>query len=203
MRTSYALTTYLDTYDSPFGGFVRGRAMCSDGRVRNLKRISVTADTFFSVPASVTVKGRTIAGYVGVETCQGWTTHTDEGWTTHGTGDDPALVKFHAYTYRKNHELLPAGSWKGSYLDTEEGVLKYLLTDTGRVPCSRYGYDSASCAPVAWALSVILRGETSEPTTKEGLDHLMGLVVNDYDDPEDLIREYGRQYGFNPRDYLD
>jgi len=72
--------------------------MCSDGRVRTIKRMAQTADTFFSVPASVRVRGRTVAGYVTTETVQGLSTATD---------DDPEIVRFIAYTYRKNGELLP------------------------------------------------------------------------------------------------
>jgi hypothetical protein len=96
-RRNYANGTHL-TMRYPFGTYVAGAALCSDGRVRALKRISECADTFFSVPASVTVNGRTVSGYVSVETVDGFSTATD---------DDPAIVKFHAYTYGKNGALLP------------------------------------------------------------------------------------------------
>lgn len=86
----------------------------------------------------------------------------------------------------------------------ESEALKFLSRDSGTVPCSRYGWDSASCAPVAYAVAVIVAGETEggEPT-EEGLDHAMGLVVNDHDDPETLIRDYGSLYGFSAEDLLD
>lgn len=87
------------TVDYPWGLNVAGRAMCADGKVRALARIATTADTFYSVPAAVRVKGRTVAGYVTVETRAGMSTATDS---------DPAVLKFVAYTYRKNHALLPA-----------------------------------------------------------------------------------------------
>ena len=74
--------------------------------------------------------------------------------------------------------------------------------DKGRVPCSRYGWDSESCAPVAYAAAVIVAGETGEDVTEDSLDYMMGLVVNDHDDPEYLIRHYGALYGFEPADYL-
>lgn len=86
---------------------------------------------------------------------------------------------------------------------TEAQALRYLARDGGRVPGSRYGYDSESCSPVAWACFVILRNETGEGDTFEALDHVMGLVVNDHDDPEYLIRNYGAEYGFNASDLLD
>ncbi len=81
----------------PWGIYHGGRALCSDGKVRAIKRIAQTADTFFSVPASVTVKGKTVAGYVTTETLSGSSVATD---------DDPTVVKFVAYTYRKNGNLL-------------------------------------------------------------------------------------------------
>ncbi len=81
----------------PWGGFHGGRALCADGKVRALKRISTTADTFYSVPASVAVNGKTVSGYVTVQTMRGFSTATD---------DDPAVVKFYAYEYGANGHLL-------------------------------------------------------------------------------------------------
>lgn len=100
-HTLYAHGTSLSRV-YPWGLFRGGRAMCSDGKVRALKRIAETADTFFSVPAAVAVNGRTVSGYVTVETAAGFSTATD---------DDPAVVKFVAHTYGKNHDALPAGKW--------------------------------------------------------------------------------------------
>ena len=87
----------------PWGLYVSGRAMCSDGKVRALARIAQTADTFFSVPAAVKVQGRTVAGYITVETADGLTTETP---------GDPAVVKFIAYSYRRNGDLLPGLGWR-------------------------------------------------------------------------------------------
>lgn len=94
---NYACDTSL-TVTYPWGLYVAGRALCADGKVRTLKRIAQTADTFFSVPASVTVKGRTVAGYISIQTRAGFDT---------ATPDDPAIVRFHAYQYRANGALLP------------------------------------------------------------------------------------------------
>lgn len=88
----------------PWGLYVGGRALCSDGKVRALSRIAQTADTFFSVPASVKVDGRTVSGYVTTETAQGFTTES---------AGDPTVVKFVAYTYGRNADALPAGKWAG------------------------------------------------------------------------------------------
>jgi hypothetical protein len=65
--------------------------------------LAQTADTFFSIPASVTVGGKTVSGYVTVETAAGLTTSTD---------DDPAVVKFVAAQYGKNAGMLPEGAWR-------------------------------------------------------------------------------------------
>lgn len=67
------------------------RAICPDGRIRRTKRISQTSDTFFSIPASMTVKGKTVAGYITVETiasrrCQ-------------------VIVKFVPYLHRTNGRI--------------------------------------------------------------------------------------------------
>jgi hypothetical protein len=99
---NYAHGTSL-TQSYPWGTYVGGRVLCSDGKVRALKRIAPTADTFFSVPAAVTVNGRTVAGYVTVECASGSSVETD---------DDPAVAKFVATAYHKNHDALPPGAWR-------------------------------------------------------------------------------------------
>jgi hypothetical protein len=97
--------TYLKGTGQPdnSGEYLEGAAMCSDGKVRKLKRLASEPDTFFSRQASVEVGGKTVSGYVMVE--------TEEGLST-GTETDPAIVKFVAVTYGKNHALLPEGAWK-------------------------------------------------------------------------------------------
>lgn len=100
-KRKYAHGTFL-ILDMPFGFYQWGKVMCSDGKVRALKRISATADTFFSVPAAVSVRGRTVSGYVTVETVSG---------NSVATADDPAVAKFIAYEYGINHDMLPGGSW--------------------------------------------------------------------------------------------
>jgi len=61
-----------------------------------------------------------------------------------------------------------------------------------RAPCSRYGRNGAECAHVAIALewiTVHANGPSDDP--EASLDYLMGLVVNDSDDPAELIASYG------------
>lgn len=101
-KRDYGMGTYL-LMRMPFGLFEGGRVLCSDGVVRTLKRIAQTADTFFSIPAAVEVKGKTVAGFVTVETEEGLSTETEK---------DKAVAKFCAVKYRKNWELLPEGTWR-------------------------------------------------------------------------------------------
>lgn len=84
------------------------------------------------------------------------------------------------------------------------GMTRYLLADGNlRTPASPYGHDTASCAPLAVAVQTILTGETGEPVTVDGLEHVMGLVVNGHPDPGYLMATYGPEYGYAPGDYLD
>lgn len=98
VKHEYADGTYL-VREYPWGLNVSGAAMCDDGKVRRLARVAQTADTFYSTPASVRVAGRYVAGYVTLSTRAGYSA---------GTVDDPLVLKFHAYKYRKNGDLIQA-----------------------------------------------------------------------------------------------
>ena len=101
-RREYGDGTYL-VQSFPWGFYSGGQALCSDGKLRRLKRIASTADTFFSVPASVNVGKRTVSGYVTVECRSGSSVETD---------DDPAVVKFIAYSYGRNGDALPGLAYR-------------------------------------------------------------------------------------------
>jgi hypothetical protein len=92
--TEYADNTSLE-FSQPWGFTCKGKAMCPDGKVRAFR--GGIADTFFSIPARVSAKGTTVAGYVTVSTREGFSTATE---------DDPAVVQFRPYLYRKNHHLV-------------------------------------------------------------------------------------------------
>ena len=47
----------------PWGCFVRGKAVCPDGKVRSV-RLALCADSFFSIPASVVFRGKRVTGFV-------------------------------------------------------------------------------------------------------------------------------------------
>jgi len=51
----------------------------------------------FSIPVSVCARGTRVSGFVMTETREGFSTATE---------DDPAIVKFIPYTYRKNWRLV-------------------------------------------------------------------------------------------------
>lgn len=100
-RRDYADGTSLTTRH-PWGICVAARVMCPDGVVRATARIS-TADTFFPVPCAVKVKGKTVSGFLTVETREGLSTETD---------DDPAVVKFVASESGANASMLPGGAYR-------------------------------------------------------------------------------------------
>lgn len=77
--------------------------MCSDGKRRAVSRIAPAPDTWSSIPATVRVAGKSVSGFVIVETADGFATDSDT---------DPPVAKFIAYQYGKNGGLLPAGAWK-------------------------------------------------------------------------------------------
>jgi hypothetical protein len=96
--TTYADGTSITLGDFPFAEIRAARALCTDGKVRAFRPTNGHGDTFFSVPGSVKVGGKTVTGFISTETRDGFSTATD---------DDPAVVKFTAYRYGKNGHLLP------------------------------------------------------------------------------------------------
>ena len=91
----------------------------------------------------------------------------------------------------------------GQILTGFDEIVDYLSADGGKVPCSRYGHDSESCAYVAGVLCLIMEDATGEQTTDESADYIMGLVVNDHDDVEIMIRDYASLVGFDADEVLD
>ena len=98
---SYANGTWLRTA-TMWDLYTAGAALCGDGKVRTLARIAATADTFFSIPATVKVRGKTVSGYVSLRD------DIDRPHTT-GTARDPgATVVFTPNSHGKNAGMLPA-----------------------------------------------------------------------------------------------
>jgi hypothetical protein len=97
--TAFGLKSQAVSYRYRFGmqSFAKvTNAICEDGIQRNA-HVTAEADTFFSLPAKVYVKGKTVAGFLTRSTLEGWSTPTD---------DDPAVWRFIAYSYRKNGHLI-------------------------------------------------------------------------------------------------
>jgi hypothetical protein len=90
----YAKGTYLQ-YTMPWSLYVGAAALCPDGVVRKVKRIAETPDTFFSIPASVTYKGKTVAGHVYLRNVAD---------PTNPLAFEDAVI-FSPYLYRKNGNI--------------------------------------------------------------------------------------------------
>ncbi len=76
---------------------------------------------------------------------------------------------------------------------TNQEMIDYLNRDGDlRVPCSRYGSSTFTVSVVAAAAAVAyLEAAPLEGEMTDLLDQLMGLAVNDHDDIEYLIENYG------------
>lgn len=101
-------------YPGPFspGPAVVRNVLCPDGTLRSAYGSPLGADTFFSIPARVYAKGRTVAGYLTMDE-----TAAGRVWL------------FNPYTYRKNwRAIAPA-----SYADRNIGLTERLYKATGRV----------------------------------------------------------------------
>lgn len=81
------------TVTMPWGCFVKGKAVCPDGKVRSV-RLAITADTFFSIPASVVVKKKRVSGFV---------TFAEDH------GDNTRWVEFVPYSKGKNRGVFTEG----------------------------------------------------------------------------------------------
>lgn len=99
-RREYGNNTYVDTYQ-PWGLFHSARLLCSDGFVRKTSWIADTADTFYSVPAKVSIAGKIVSGYMTFKTATGSEVDTD---------DDPICAVFHHYA--RFNESLPEWSYR-------------------------------------------------------------------------------------------
>lgn len=75
----------------PYFSYDGTKAVCADGVERTFHQ-TAHADTFFSVPGFVYVQSKRVYGWLGSDTLE-------DGETV--------FYKFSAYTYRKNHHLIP------------------------------------------------------------------------------------------------
>jgi len=91
------------TQSRPWGLYLKNghRLLCSDGKIRAAE-LAETADTFFSVPARVRVNGKSVSGYMTVQTRDGSSVET---------GNNPNAYVFRHHTCHS--DALP--SWPGSF----------------------------------------------------------------------------------------
>jgi hypothetical protein len=102
MKTSLA-TTY------PWGLFHRTghRLLCADGIVRAAE-LAQCADTFFSIPASIRIRGKRITGYA--------------------TSDEADGVRVHTFRPHDRHKLEhPQLAWPASYTEENAAILKKVI----------------------------------------------------------------------------
>jgi hypothetical protein len=97
-------TSLSQTY--PWGLFRRNghRLLCADGVIRAAELAS-TADTFFSIPASIRIRGKRVSGYATSDDCEG----------------------VHVYTFRPHdrHKLEhPQLAWPVCYSEENAAILK-------------------------------------------------------------------------------
>jgi hypothetical protein len=114
--TSLRTATCWDVYSG-------GAALCSDGIVRALKRIALTADTYFSIPAAVSVRGVTVSGYVSLSDLS----------DANGNGaanDDRSTVVFHATGKHRDYigEPKPRTFYIAYLADTFPGNLTFTIS---------------------------------------------------------------------------
>jgi len=81
--------TYV-TQSFPWGLYLRNghRLLCSDGRIRAAE-LAQTADTFFSIPASVRINGKHVSGFCSVTESHGTAVYVFHAHTVHGLPDFP------------------------------------------------------------------------------------------------------------------
>ena len=78
-----------------------------------------------------------------------------------------------------------------------QAALDELARDPGAAPCSRYGRESSEWHDTAALVAVILAAEGDglpDGLTPELIDGAASLVVNDSDEPAELIRAHGHEY---------
>lgn len=85
------------TQSFPFGYYLSARAMCPDGVVRAVN-VATTADSFFSVPASVQFRGTRVSGFITIDNAP---TDASRDTRTH------AIVRFSPNACGRNAHLLP------------------------------------------------------------------------------------------------
>jgi hypothetical protein len=75
-RRNYSRDTWTEQC-LPWGTFTRARAICPDGIAR-VVRLEACADTFFSVPARLSYRGKTVSGFISFTSDSGLSTDPEQ-----------------------------------------------------------------------------------------------------------------------------
>ena len=100
-------TFFSQTY--PWGLFRRcgHRLLCADGIIRAAE-LAHTADTFYSIPASIRIRGKRVTGYATCDEANGVRVHT-----------------FRPYDRHKQEH--PALAWPACYSEENSAILRKAL----------------------------------------------------------------------------
>lgn len=82
------------------------RVLCSDGKIRSLSRVAICADTYFSLPAGIKVKGKYVRGYV----------------TTEEEGNAPYRCAYSFRQYNGHGSALP--DWPQSFTPEHDSLIE-------------------------------------------------------------------------------
>lgn len=144
------------------------------------------------------------SGAIGPETIEAFTTDRRTGANLADTPGHALLLRELRHYIMAHGDRGPVDGWPGVwvdpgyYEDEDEAVWALTHDENGAdtsglsVPCSVWGHDSESCAPVAWRIAEIhsLHG-SGDPVTFDDIDGAMSLVVNDHDGIAELLRDHG------------
>ncbi len=75
-KRRYAKETWTETC-GPWATFTRARAICPDGKLRVVK-LAMCADSFFSVPARLSYRNKTVAGFISFAADSGLSTDPEQ-----------------------------------------------------------------------------------------------------------------------------
>jgi hypothetical protein len=97
----------------PWGLFRRygHRVLCSDGKIRACT-MAQTADSFFSVPASIRIKGKTITGYV---------TGEEQQWIK-GHKEYEPFLRVHSFRAHTGQPHNPLPAWPNTVANDQEAI---------------------------------------------------------------------------------
>lgn len=118
-RTTYSKGTWSEM-TQPWGLLVRAAAVCEDGRVRTV-RVG-NPDTYFSAPARVSFRGKTVTGFITWKSDSGLSTDPEQwiAFTATGKHKDVFSRKALCESLRVSEDI-PDGILNDLAIDHSEG----------------------------------------------------------------------------------